>query len=58
MNLKFCGCRHCKYGMHHSKWGEHVVKYTIRKWRHKTKQMLKQGRWYDLPDKVSVPYTD
>jgi hypothetical protein len=57
MNLKFCSCRHCRYGMHHSRWGEFIVKYTARKWRHKTRQMLKQGI-LEIPEKVSVPYTD
>ena len=57
MNLKFCSCRMCRYGRSRP-YGKFVVRQSIRKGRHMTKAMLKNGDWEKLPDKISVPYTD
>jgi len=56
MKLKFCSCRLCRYGRKH--YGNpKMITSVKRKARRKTKQMLKQGI-YDIPEAISVPYTD
>jgi hypothetical protein len=57
MQLKFCSCRMCRYGRHR-KWGKFIVRHTIRRGRRITKHLLRQGRYDELPSKISVPYTD
>lgn len=55
-DLRMCNCRMCRYGRHRG-WGNFIVKYTRRKYRHMVKRMLKNGE-YDVPNRQSVPYTD
>jgi hypothetical protein len=57
MQLKFCSCRMCRYGRHRP-YGKFLVRQTIRRGRRITKSLLKQGRYNELPDPISVPYTD
>lgn len=54
-HMKFCGCKHCRRGMH-CKYGGEIVRVTVRKARRKAKQDLKQGK--EPEPTISVPYTD
>jgi hypothetical protein len=56
MKLMFCSCAMCRYGR--KRWGNHTMITKLkRSARHKVKQMLKHG-FTEVPEKVSVPYTD
>jgi hypothetical protein len=60
--LKFCSCRQCRRGMR-DKWGNFIIKYTVRKNRRSTKQKLKYAAKHrdadvEIANKISVPYTD
>jgi hypothetical protein len=57
MKIKRCRCRHCNYGFR-SSWGSFIAKYYVQKERHKVKQMLKKGKWEDIPIYIYLPYTD
>jgi len=52
----------CKYGRHRG-YGRFIIKKVRRASRHATKQVLskaaKRGNaWVEVPESVSVPYTD
>jgi hypothetical protein len=53
--MKFCGCRRCRSGLH-TKSGGLTVKKIVRKTRRTAKQQLKRGE--EPPPKFSVEYTD
>jgi hypothetical protein len=57
MHLRFCSCRACKRGRS-SSFSQAVIKRARRRGRRMTREMLKQGKWEDLPERISVPYTD
>lgn len=54
-HMKFCGCRACRWGMHHTaraRW----VRRLVRSFRRKTKEALRAG--HEPPRVIHVPYTD
>ena len=57
MKFKFCSCRHCRSGLHASKYGKSIYKRAKRKGRQMKRIMLLKGDWENLPEKMSVPYT-
>lgn len=57
MHLRFCSCRMCKRGRK-SSFSQAVIKRARRKGRRMTKDLLRRGKWDDLPTRISVPYTD
>lgn len=56
MNLKFCSCRGCKK-YRHKKGRKDTTERTKRAARRRAKQMIKQGKWEEAPESVSIPYT-
>ena len=53
--VKFCGCGHCKRGMH-TRCGGLIVRAAIRKNRHNAKAALKKGKEVEFT--TSCEYTD
>lgn len=58
MKFKFCGCRMCRHGLHASKYSKAIYRRAKRKGRQMKRIMLKKGQWENLPETMSVPYTD
>lgn len=56
-DLRFCSCRMCRYGRR-SKRGSWIVTKVRRSARRRVKQLIKQWRFDEIPERIGVPYTD
>ena len=57
VKLRFCGCMQCRYGRGKGQ-NPYKITHAKRAARYVVRQMLKNGRWEDLPIAISIPYTD
>lgn len=59
-DLKFCGCRCCRYGLHRGS-GKNEADTARRKFRRMVKAACKRAMVDPevyIPERISVPYTD
>jgi hypothetical protein len=56
-DLKFCSCWYCKYGRNHFG-NPYLIKTLRRTYRHRVKIALRCGRYEEVENSISIPYTD
>ena len=56
--MKFCSCKMCRHGLHCSKRSKAQVRRVVRSARQQTRIAIHTEKYDEIPQVVSVGYTD